>query len=179
MRPQYNLLGFVRAGTLSALAPLLGAMLILASVAIPDSLSAQHADATAMQAHYPGIDTDNRVFGANFQLAARFAPYKARDLLHSTSVTPRWIGETDRFWYQWENSEGTFYYIVDPARSTKRQIFDNDRIAAELTRIVKDPFDGQHLPIRNIQFIDENTIQFEVPSTVDEEIPEDEASADE
>ena len=94
-------------------------------------------------------------------------------------MSPRWIGETDRFWYQWENSDGTFYYIVDPARATKRQIFDNDRIAAELTRITKDPWDGQHLPIRNIRFIDENTLQFEVQSTVDEEIPDEEAETGE
>ncbi len=150
-------------------------LLVVALAAAPDSLAAQHPDAATMQAHHPGADGDNRVWGANWQLAARFAPYKVASLTHSTSVSPQWIGETDRFWYQWENSDGTFYYIVDPARATKRQIFDNDRIAAELTRITRDPWDGQHLPIRNIEFIDENTIQFEVQSTQDEEIADEEA----
>jgi dipeptidyl-peptidase-4 len=177
MRPQSGPLGFVRAAARSALVPILGMILVVASAAVPDSLAAQHA--AEMQAHQTDVDADTRVWGANFQLAARFAPYKARELVHSTSVAPQWIGETDRFWYQWENSDGTFYYVVDPARSTKGQIFDNDRIAAELTRITKDPFDGQHLPIRNIQFIDENTIQFEVPSTVDEDIPDEEAEVGE
>jgi dipeptidyl aminopeptidase/acylaminoacyl peptidase len=128
-----------------------------------------------MEAHHPNVQIDNRVWGANFKLAARWAPYITQEMTHSTSVMPQWIGETDRFWYQWETSEGTFYYIVDPARASKSQIFDNDRIAAELTRITGDPFDGQHLPIRNISFIDENTLQFEVQSTVDEEIPDEEA----
>jgi dipeptidyl aminopeptidase/acylaminoacyl peptidase len=109
---------------------------------------------------------------ANYELAARFAPYKIRDMVHSTSVAPRWIEESDRFWYQWETSDGTFYYIVDPARATKRALWDNDRIAAELTRITRDPWDGQHLPIRNIRFIDENTLQFEVESSQDEEVEE-------
>jgi dipeptidyl-peptidase 4 len=113
---------------------------------------------------------DNRVMGANWLQAARFAPYKMSRLTYSTSVNPRWIGDTDRFWYQWDNSEGTYYYIVDPARGTKRLIFDNDRIAAELTRITKDVWDGQNLGIRNIQFVDENTLRFEVESTQDEEI---------
>ncbi len=159
----------------SASIPVLGLLLLLVGGTFPGDLSAQHPEVSATEAHHPDMQTDNRVWGANFKLAGRFAPYVARELTYSTSVAPRWIGETDQFWYQWENSDGTYYYIVDPARSTKRQIFDNDRIAAELTRITKDPFDGQHLPIRNIQFIDENTIQFEVPSTVDEDIPDDEA----
>ncbi|MFV1988002.1 MAG: DPP IV N-terminal domain-containing protein [Gemmatimonadota bacterium] len=107
--------------------------------------------------------------GANYRLAARFAPYRIQDLVYSTSVNPRWIEGTERFWYEWKTSDGTFYTIVDPVAGTKRQIFDNDRIAAELTRITRDPWDGKHLPIRSIKFIDGNTLQFEVESSQDEE----------
>ncbi|MDH4350070.1 MAG: S9 family peptidase, partial [Gemmatimonadota bacterium] len=105
---------------------------------------------------------------ANYRLAARFAPYKVRPLVHSTSVSPRWIEGSERFWYEWETSAGKFFNLVDPAAGTKRQIFDNDRIAAELTRITKDPWDGQHLPIRQIKFLDANTLQFEVESSQDD-----------
>ncbi len=107
---------------------------------------------------------------ANVQLAARFAPYKIRELVKSATVTPRWIRKTDRFWYEWETTEGKSFYLVDPARGTKRQIFDNDRIAAELTRLTQDPWDGQHLPIRNIRFISDNILQFEVESSQEEKI---------
>ena len=121
----------------------------------------------------------NRVWGANWQLAARFAPYKARSLVYSTSVSPNWIGDTDRFWYRWDNSGGTVYNIVDPARGTKRQLFDNDRLAAELTRITRDPWDGQHLTIRNIRFVDANTVHFEVQSSQQEEVVDTEAEVGE
>jgi len=174
MKPQSDLLRAARTAIRAAILPLLGLALIVALVAVPNSLSAQQADVASLQAHHPNVDMDNRVFGANWQLAARFAPYKAGNLTYSTAVTPNWIEETDRFWYQWENSDGTSYFIVDPARASKRQLFDNDRIAAELTRITKDPWDGQHLPIRNIKFIDENTLQFEVESSIDEEIEDEE-----
>ncbi len=110
---------------------------------------------------------------ANYQLAARFAPYRIRDLVKSTTVSPRWIDHGDRFWYQWDTPKGTHYYLVDPARGTKREIFDNDRIAAELTRLTRDPWDGQHLPIRNIRFIDDHTIQFDVQSSQDEKAEKD------
>ncbi len=116
---------------------------------------------------------------ANYELAARFAPYKIRDLIHSTSVSPQWIEDGDRFWYEWETSDGKSFYLVDPARGTKSEIFDNDRIAAELTRITRDPWDGQHLPIRNIKFIDDNTLQFEVESSQDEEVEEAETEVEE
>ena len=36
------------------------------------------------------------------------------------------------------------------------------------------PWDGKHLPIRSIRFIDPNTLQFEVESSQDEEQEEDE-----
>ena len=106
---------------------------------------------------------------ANYRLAGRFAPYKMQQLIFSTSVQPRWIEDSERFWYEWETSEGKSFHLVDPVQGTKRSIFDNDRIAAELTRITMDPWDGQHLPIRSIKFIDGNTLQFEVESSQDEE----------
>ena len=107
---------------------------------------------------------------ANYGLAARFAPYKMNRLIYSTTLTPHWIEGVDRFWYEWETSDGKTFFLVDPAQGTKTPIFDNDRIAAELTRLTKDSWDGQHLPIRGIRFIDENTLQFEVESSQDEEV---------
>ncbi|MFV2007693.1 MAG: S9 family peptidase, partial [Longimicrobiales bacterium] len=116
---------------------------------------------------------------ANYRLAGRFAPYKMRKLLYSISVSPNWIEGSDRFWYEWKTSDGTTYYLVDPARGTRQAIFDNDRIAAELTRITLDPWDGKHLPIRKIKFIDENTLRFEVESSQDEEITDQELEEEE
>ncbi len=112
---------------------------------------------------------------ANYRLAARFAPYKMRRLIYSTSVTPRWIKGSERFWYEWDTAEGKRYMLVDPVAGTKRVLFDNDRIAAELTRLTKDPWDGRHLPIRSIKFINPTTLQFEVESSQDEEIVDAEA----
>ena len=130
-----------------------------------------------MQQNGPGNDVpdgSNPVWGeANWKLAARFAPYNMSDLTYSTSVQPRWIEGTDNFWYRYETSEGADFILVEPAAGRKRPIFDNDRIAAELTRITKDPYEGKHLPITSIRFIDPDTIQFDVTSSQD--APPDEA----
>ena len=112
---------------------------------------------------------------ANYRLGARWAPYKMSKLVYSTRVDPNWIEGAERFWYEWETAAGKSFYLVDPAAGTKRAIFDNARIAAELTRITKDPWDAQHLPIRKIKFLDANTLQFEVESSQDEAVTDVEA----
>lgn len=107
---------------------------------------------------------------ANYQLAARFSPKKIEKMVFSTSVDPHWMKYSNRFWYVYESREGKKWVVVDPVRMAKTPMFDNDKLAAALTRIVKDPFDGQHLNIENLKFVkDENWIRFEVKSTQDVE----------
>ncbi len=98
---------------------------------------------------------------ANFELAARFAPYKISELVHSISVDPHWIKDTDKFWYEWEDTNGMNYRIVDPVTRSQSQVFDNNWMAAELTKITKDPWDGQHLPINNFRFLNEFIARFD------------------
>jgi len=107
---------------------------------------------------------------ANWQLAARWAPYNVGDMLYDLTVSPQYIRGSDRFWYEWETSDGSHWYIVDPGQRTKSEIFDRDALAAELTRITKDPWDGQNLPIRGIDFVDDNTLRFEVRGSQEIEV---------
>jgi len=103
---------------------------------------------------------------ANYNLAARFAPKKLDKLVFSTSVDPHWLKRSNRFWYVYETPAGKNWYIVNPERTEKRMMFDNEKMAAMLTKIVKDPMDAQHLNIDSLRFVkDENWIQFEVKST--------------
>jgi dipeptidyl aminopeptidase/acylaminoacyl peptidase len=103
---------------------------------------------------------------ANYQLAARFSPKKLEKMVFSTSVDPHWLKKSDRFWYTYESPNGKNWYIVDPAKAEKKLLFDNAKLAAQLTPIVKDPMDAQHLNIDSMRFVkDENWIQFEVKST--------------
>jgi len=110
------------------------------------------------------------IIKANYQAAARFSPRKLDKLVFTTSVDPHWLKKSNRFWYVYETSEGKKWYIVDPVKEEKKQLFDNERLAAAITRIVHDPFDAQHLGLDSMRFIkDENWIQFEVKSTQDAE----------
>lgn len=113
-----------------------------------------------------GFAQNTPVTKSNYQLASRFSPRKVEKLLFSTSVDPHWLKKSDRFWYMYETTSGKKWYIVDPVKGEKKVLFDNDDLAAKITRIVKDPFDAQHLGLDSMRFIkDENWIQFEVKST--------------
>jgi len=107
---------------------------------------------------------------ANYALASRFSPKKIEKMVFSTSVSAHWLKLSERFWYSFETPDGKIFYIVDPVRKTRTQIFDNVTMAADLTRQTKDPYDALHLPIDRIKFINsEKSIRFEVESTQEEE----------
>jgi len=122
--------------------------------------------ALAQSPHAPNYEREP--VKANYQLASRFSPQKLRKMIFSTEVRPNWLRQGDQFWYVYETSEGKKWYLVDPAERKKEPLFDNADFAAQLTRIVKDPFDAQNIDIRGILFNDDGrSFRFEVNSTKD------------
>lgn len=105
----------------------------------------------------------------NYELAAKFSPAKLRTMIFSTDVKPNYINFSDKFWYEYNTSSGKNWYLVDPAARKKTTLFDNAEIAAQVTAIVRNPFDAQHLPLQNLRFVDKSDkiIRFEVQSTKD------------
>ena len=102
---------------------------------------------------------------SNFDLASKFSPTNIAKLVHSTSVRPHWLKKGNKFWYQYKTTNGSKYYIIDADRKTKSELFDNDKMAAWLTEITKDPYDGKHLPKFSFKFVkDETAIQFYITS---------------
>src|SRR6056297_1658862 len=107
---------------------------------------------------------------ANYRAAELFSPSKIEKMVFSTSVEPNWLKTGDKFWYSYKTSEGKFYYLVDLKKQTKKPLFDNDKMAAMLTEITKDPYDGKHLPEIDPDFKKNDTVfQFDVTSSQDEE----------
>ena len=78
---------------------------------------------------------------ANYDLAYKFSPKNIAKLVHSTAVRPHWLKNGNKFWYQYKTTQGSDYYIVDADKRTKTPLFDNDKMAAWLTEITKDPYD--------------------------------------
>ncbi len=105
---------------------------------------------------------------ANYKMAERFSGSQLSKMVFSQSVSPHWLKQSERFWYVYETSEGKIFYMVDPAKRTKKPIFDTVKMAAMLSNMTKDPYDAQHLPISTIKFIkDEKVIYFKVSKNED------------
>jgi dipeptidyl-peptidase 4 len=117
---------------------------------------------------------------ANYELATRWTPAKVDKLLFDTAVTPHWLETGDHFWYTWENSKGRRFYMVDPVKKTKSQVFDPVRVAALLTAQTGIPYDSQHLPFRTIKFVNKDgSIQFDLSVAKEAKIPGEKVTPDE
>lgn len=98
--------------------------------------------------------------------AEKYTQEKLNTMLFSTVVDPHWFQKGNSFWFEYKTSEGTFWYVVDPASRSKKQLFDRDELASQLTEIVKDPFEARHLPVKNLKAKEDGrTFTFEVVSS--------------
>ena len=103
---------------------------------------------------------------ANWPQANRFTSEALRPFLYSSSVTARFINDTDAFWYSWRDRSGITFYHVDPKTRTKKPLFDTDEMAGKLSEATKKPFDATNLPITTLTFSkDAKTISFTAEHT--------------
>ena len=104
----------------------------------------------------------------NYTLAQRFTEDKLKSMLFSTTVDPHWFQKGYRFWYEYKTTDGTNWYVVDPAAKSKRPLFDLDKLAAEVTETMKTPFTARHIPIQKLEVqADGSTFTFQVKTPKD------------
>ena len=106
----------------------------------------------------------------NYDLASQFSAKRLNQMVFSTSLTPNWFRDSDKFWYEWKTPAGTQYWIVDPETGRKTPAFDMAKLAMQITEIVHDPFDAQHLPIQGLKLKDDKYFQFDIQGT--QEVPD-------
>lgn len=118
-----------------------------------------------------GVFAQNKpIENADYRLAERFSPTKISKMVFSTTVVPKWLKSGDQFWYSDTTSEGISYHLVDLDKKSNVLLFDNHKMASMLTKITKDPYDYQHLPVIKPKFKKNDTVfQFDVTSSQDEE----------
>ena len=116
---------------------------------------------------------------ANYELPSRFSPTKLKGMVFSTKVYPHWLKNGEKFWYSYRTSDGQKYYLVNPAGNSKKELFNTVKMAADMSRLTGDPFNGQNLSIKKLKFIkNESVLQFEVKSKLAEEEEKDEEDGD-
>ena len=135
-------------------------ILVLAATAAP---LAQQAAPAADSKPFSTATAGRELPKPNYDLAFRWTSTKVGKYVFSTSVAPHWLEFSDRFWYVYETPAGRKWWMVDPAKKAKTPLWDNARMAAQLTQILRTPYDAQHLPINQIRFFDnDRKIRFSV-----------------
>jgi len=145
-------------------------IVLLVSAGAVTGLLAQNAPASgaAMSQSAPSS-------GPNWDLASSWTTAKVGKLVFDTTVNAHWFENSDRFWYSYETPAGTRYWIVDPATKKKSPLFDNAKVASQISLLIAFPADAQHLPIRNLKLAKKDTVlTFDVQVAKDAVIPNEE-----
>lgn len=68
---------------------------------------------------------------------------------------PNWFADSTRFWYRVQTTRGAEFIVVDPARASRRTLFDNAKLAASLSVAADTAIDPAKLPFRTFKLIDD------------------------
>ncbi|KYG80730.1 S9 family peptidase [Roseivirga echinicomitans] len=102
---------------------------------------------------------------ADFKAAQKFSSSNLSKMLKSTRVSPQWFKDSDKFWYTYTTTSGKKFYVVDPVKKTKNQIFDNKDFAAQLSELTRKPWNHNDLDLKGLKLEDDNTtLKFMVDS---------------
>lgn len=82
-----------------------------------------------------------------FHKYLRFGSY-----LDGGQVTPRWMSDGDRFWYEVPEIEGGGYRLVDPSSGQISDLFDELRLREALSEVTGEPVKGEGLPFTKFDF---------------------------
>ncbi|HYW32706.1 MAG TPA: DPP IV N-terminal domain-containing protein, partial [Gemmatimonas sp.] len=144
----------------TARATLLGFTALLATVAPVMHVDAQMAPVAG------ATNSGSPAARANWMLAERFSTAGLRNVVYSTSVQPRWLGQSDSMFYNWRDRTGTRFFLVVPATRAKRALFDHVKLAASLSELHRKPYDPFNLPFTTINFTkDHKAFRFNVDSS--------------
>ena len=102
---------------------------------------------------------------ANFELAERFTSDNMESMTGDLFVWPNWIEETNQFWYEWEDPEGTQWYFVDADEELRRPLFDRRDMAAQLSEMFNRGFNERDLDLNDFDYdTDRELFTFHVDS---------------
>ena len=93
---------------------------------------------------------------ANFGACVKFSERNLSDYVHSLSVYPSWIGNSDFFWYYYTTGDGTVYYLVDAKNGKKQELFSTERLAARLAELTGKTEDIRNFKLGGFRFERDN-----------------------
>jgi dipeptidyl aminopeptidase/acylaminoacyl peptidase len=89
-----------------------------------------------------------------------------RTRTYTTAVNPHWLGQSDSLCYDWKDRGGSQFTLVVPTTKTKKPLFDQSKLAAQLSEQSHKAHDPQNLPFNSVTFSkDRKTFTFNADSS--------------
>ena len=89
---------------------------------------------------------------ANWELAEKFSATNLRSRVYTSAVNPRWLGQSDSLCYDWKDHTGSTFFLVMPTTKSKKPLFDQVKLAAQLSDLSHRAHDPQNLPFTSLTF---------------------------
>jgi dipeptidyl-peptidase-4 len=98
---------------------------------------------------------------ADYARAEKFMGYNTNPLVDH-SVQPAWLPD-GRFWYRDSSAAGSEFVVFDPVKQTRQPAFDQEKVAAALSKASGKTYDKAHLPFMRFDYsADGKTILFAI-----------------
>lgn len=98
----------------------------------------------------------------DYEQAQRFLLTNADQLVDYGSVRPNWL-PGDRFWYRNLIARGGEFILVDPVKGTRTVVFDQQKLADQLSKTTGKAYEAYKLPFQTINpSSDKQSVAFQV-----------------
>lgn len=88
---------------------------------------------------------------ANWSQVEKFGSMIQR-FRNDLSLYPRFINNTDRFWYKMRTDEGVKYYLVDPGKCSETELFDMSDMLSQMAEITHEAYTSLDLDYMTPEF---------------------------
>jgi dipeptidyl aminopeptidase/acylaminoacyl peptidase len=97
---------------------------------------------------------------ADFKAAEKFRAENLVTKYGDLAVNANWIENSDIFWYSFKTPAGKNFFYVNAAAGNKKPMFDSKYMAAELRKIMHQPYNDLDLPITDVTFDKRSSTKF-------------------
>lgn len=93
---------------------------------------------------------------ANYSLLQDFK--KNTQNINTLYPSIEYINDTDKFWYKFKTSEGKNYYIVDPAKKSKKLLFDTKELIGKISTFTREAANAGKFSLSDLKFDKKGTV---------------------
>jgi dipeptidyl aminopeptidase/acylaminoacyl peptidase len=103
----------------------------------------------------------NTLTAKDYEHAESFMSYNTEPLVDHGSLRPVWL-PGDKFWYRTLTAQGSGFILVDPVKKSRAAAFDQQKLAAALSKASGKQYEANMLPFQNFTYsTDGKSIIFE------------------